>query len=401
MTALDHALQPFGSHLHPRGHPHMGGGDLGGGVSWRGSGRPGAPGGGGGGGSGAPMAGTAGILPFRRGDETGEAPRAQARGGARRILAEAPAAAPAAKADASAGMRLEDGRRGAVRHGSGPERRPQGPPRTRSGADVRGAGGAAGAGARRVASAPAIPPRRARGSCRRPEPRCAAAGPAPPRRLDGRLPGGARRASGPRRAPARRSARARTGPTRRAGLSVSSGFWNTIRTARISPGGRRRAGRAARSCAPIRAVPSSAASSPTTIRANVDLPEPLSPTSAVTAARPASRSTPASARVRPKRRAGPWAHSSVGPGARAAGPGEGARPARLHRGGGRRQRGPRRPLPARARRLTGPRARGGSGARRRSRAGARRGRAAGQGSRRGAAQASGRDGRAGPRGARV
>ena len=62
----------------------------------------------------------AGILPSRRGDEIGDAPKALARRGARRIPAEASAAEADAFAAAFAEARPGDGQRRVVRHGAGP-----------------------------------------------------------------------------------------------------------------------------------------------------------------------------------------------------------------------------------------------------------------------------------------
>ncbi len=98
-----------------------------------------------------------------------------------------------------------------------------------------------------------------------------------------------------------RSARASGQPTGCDGLSVPSGCWNTICTAATSFAARRRTGRVATSCPSTRRLPLLAASRPASTFANVDLPEPDSPTIASTCPRLASSvsSSLATSRRRP------------------------------------------------------------------------------------------------------
>ena len=109
------------------------------------------------------MTATTGILPCRQGDEGDNPLAALAREGARRLLAEAPAAEANPFVAAFARARLGDGRRRVVRHGAGPERTIQtgvGPvPARRSKVRDRCAGEVVGAGGARGAFGWAIPPR--------------------------------------------------------------------------------------------------------------------------------------------------------------------------------------------------------------------------------------------------
>ena len=67
-------------------------------------------------------------------------------------------------------------------------------------------------------------------------------------------------------------------PTERLGLSVPSGFWNTIWRAAMSSGLRRVTGIIAM-CSPSNSIsPPVAVSRPVSTRAKVDLPQPDSPT---------------------------------------------------------------------------------------------------------------------------